>query len=357
MSDEESSYVSPAGGGRPSPFVCELVMMPAADRWPLLSVVVVTPDRFATVRKTLRHLRSQSICERIEVLIVAPSAEGLGLDESELREFYDYRVVEVGHMRSTARARAAGVRAAGAEVVALVEDHAFPAPGWAESIVARHAEGWAAVGPVMSNANPRSATSWANLLTEYAPWLEPVEGGGREHLPGHNGSYKRALLLEYGERLESMLDAESVLHWDLRSRGHKLYLEPRARTFHQNFSAFAPSLTLRFNGGRLFASSRARGWPAWRRALYACASPLIPLLRCARIVGELSKPGRPRGLLPRLLPALFALLVFDGAGELAGYALGAGDSMRKLSDMEFHRGRYMAARDRRETTAELAEVS
>jgi len=336
--------------------VCELLVPVGVNAVPLLSVVVVTPDRFATVRKTVRHLRSQSISARMEVLIVAPTAEGLGLDESELREFYAYRVVEVGHMRSTARARAAGVRAASAEVVALVEDHAFPAPGWAEAIVKRHAEGWAAVGPVMTNANPRSATSWANLLIEYAPWLEPSEAGGREHLPGHNGSYKRALLLGYGERLEAMLDAESVLHWDLRSRGHKLFLEPRARTFHQNFSAFAPSLALRFNGGRLFASSRARGWPAWRRALYACASPLIPFVRLARIVGELTKPGRPRHLLPKLLPALLALLAFDGAGEFVGYALGAGDSMRRLSDMEFHRGRYLAARDRRETTAELAGV-
>lgn len=357
MSDEELKYVTPAGGGRPSPVVCELLVPVVVDAGPQLSVVVVTPDGVSTVRKTLRHLRSQSICERMEVLIVAPAADGLGLDESELREFHAYRVVEVGHMRSTARARAAGVRAARAEVVAFAEDHAFPAPGWAEALVRRHAEEWAAVGPVMSNANPRSATSWANLLIEYAPWLDPSEGGEREHLPGHNGSYKRALLLEYGERLEAMLDAESVLHWDLRSRGHKLYLEPRARTFHQNFSAHAPSLTLRFNGGRLFASARARGWPAWRRALYACASPLIPLVRCARIAGELLKSGRPRQILPRVLPALFALLAFDGAGELAGYALGAGDSMRKLSDMEFHRGRYMAARDRRETSSELAEAN
>lgn len=347
LSDEELKDESTFEGARPSS---------VADKAPTLSVVVVTPDSIATVRKTLRHLRSQSICERMELLLVAPSREGLGLDESELREFHSHRVVEVGHMRSTARARAAGVRAASAEVVALAEDHAFPAPGWAEALVNRHAEGWAAVGPVMSNANPRSATSWANLLIEYAPWLEPSEAGEREHLPGHNGSYKRALLVEYGERLEAMLDAESVLHWDLRSRGRRLYLEPRARTFHQNFSASAPSLTLRFHGGRLFASARARGWPAWRRALYACASPLIPFLRSARIVEELLKPGRPRQLLPRVLPTLFAFLAFDGAGELAGYAFGAGDAMRKLSDMEFHRGRYMAARDRRETTAGLAEA-
>lgn len=85
----------------------------------------------------------------------------------------------IGHMRSTARARAAGVRAATAPVVALAEDHAFPAPGWAEAFIERHGEGWAAVGPVISNANPRSATSWANLLIEYAPWLEGARGGAR----------------------------------------------------------------------------------------------------------------------------------------------------------------------------------
>ena len=326
------------------------------DEGPSLSVVVVTPDRVSTVRKTLRHLRSQSIRGRMEVLIVAPSREGLALDESELRGFFGHKVIEVGHMRSTARARAAGVRAAKADVVAFAEDHAFPAPGWAEALVERHAEGWAAVGPVMANANPRGATSWANLLIEYAPWLDPSEAGEREHLPGHNGSYKRALLVEYGGRLEEMLDAESVLHWDLRSRGRRLYLEPRARVFHQNFSAPAPSLALRFNGGRLFASARARGWPAWRKGLYACASPLIPLVRCARIVGELLKPGRPRRLLPKVLPALVVGLLFDGAGECAGYALGAGDAMATLSDMEFHRERYLAARDRREPAQGLAEV-
>jgi hypothetical protein len=317
-----------------------------------MSVVVVTPDSFATVRKTLKHLRAQKARGSLEVVIVAPDAARLGLDEPALRDFLSYRIVEVGPITSTARARAEGVRAASAPVVALVEDHAFPAPGWAEALIERHRESWAAVGPLMSNANPRSTTSWANLLIEYAPWLEPSAGGEREHLPGHNGSYKREVLLEYGDRLEAMLDAESVLHWDLRARGHRLYLEPKARTFHENFTARWPSLTLRFNGGRLFAASRARGWPLWRRALFAVASPLIPPVRCARIARELCRPGRPRRILPRVLPSLLVGLAFDGAGELTGYALGPGASMAKLSDMEFHRERFLAARDRREARGE-----
>jgi hypothetical protein len=324
----------------------------AEEGAPAMSVVVITPDRYATVRRTIKHLGAQKVCGSLEILLVAPSSKGLDLDASEMRGFLRHQVVEVGHMSSTARARAEGARRASAPVVAFAEDHAFPAPGWAEALVERHREDWAAVGPVMSNANPRSLTSWANLLIEYAQWLEPSEGGEREHLPGHNCSYKREALLGYGGRLEAMMDAESVLHWDLRAKGQRLYLEPKARTFHLNFTARTPSLALRFNGGRLFASSRARGWPAWRRALFALASPLIPLVRCARITRELFKPGRPRHLLPRLVPALVVGLAFDGAGEMAGYAFGAGRAMAKLSDMEFHRERYTAGGDRAEALGE-----
>lgn len=314
---------------------------------PEMSVVVITPDKYQTISKSIRHLRTQKGREKLEVILVAPCADRIELDESAMDEFLSYKVIEVGHMSSTARARAAGVLEASARVVAFVEDHAFPAPGWAEALINRHREEWAAVGPVISNANPRSTTSWTNLLIEYAQWLEPDEGGERDHLPGHNGSYKRDILLQYGDQLEAMLDAESILHWDLRAKGHRLWLESKARTFHQNFSVRSPSIPLRFNGGRLFASARAREWPLWRRFIFTLAAPLIPLVRCYRIVRELSRPGRPRHLLPRVLPALFVGLAFDGAGEMVGYALGAGDAMRKLSDMEFHRERFLSEGDRR----------
>lgn len=317
-----------------------------------MSVIVITPDSYATVSKTIRHLRAQKNRGELEIIIVAPSSDALEPDEAAMHSFLRHRVVEIGPIISTARARAAGVRAASGAVVAFVEDHAYPAPGWAEALIERHREGWVAVGPVITNANPRSRTSWANLLIEYAEWLEPATCGEREHLPGHNGSYKRDVLLEYGPRLEEMLDAESVLHWNLRARGHRLYLESKARTFHQNFSARRPSLTLRFNGGRLFASARARSWSNWRRAFFTCAAPLIPLVRCLRITRELFRPGRPRRLLPGLLPALFVGLLFDGAGEMTGYALGAGRAMALLSDMEFHRERFMAERELAEARAE-----
>src|ERR1044072_6387213 len=104
--------------------------MPASTQ-PEMSVVVVPPDAYATVRKSIQHLRAQQNPNQLEIILVAPSAAHVAIDETELKDFNRFSIVEVGDMSSTARARVAGVHAASAEIVAFVEDHPFPAPGWA----------------------------------------------------------------------------------------------------------------------------------------------------------------------------------------------------------------------------------
>ena len=42
-----------------------------------------------------------------------------------------------------------------------------------------------------------------------------------------------------------------------------------------------------------------------------------------------------------LLPTLATFLIADGLGEMFGYAFGPGDSMAYLSDIEFHRERFL----------------
>ena len=196
--------------------------------WPPdLSVVLVTPDHFETLRTTVRQLRAQELQERLELVIVAPSAELIDLDREELSGFFGVQVVELGEVRSVAAGSAAGVRAARAPVVAFGEDHCFPAAGWAKALIEAHRGPWAVVGPAVANANPETAVSWADFLLGYGPWADPSPGGVMSHLPGHNSSYKRERLLEFDGELEPMLDAECVLHWELGRRGHQLYLDPR----------------------------------------------------------------------------------------------------------------------------------
>jgi hypothetical protein len=190
--------------------------------------------------------------------------------------------------------------------------------------------------------------SWANLLIEYAPWLDPAVSGAVEHLPGHNSSYKRALLLEYGDALEAMLEAESILHWDLRSRGFQLRLEPAARTLHMNYSTAAESISLRFHAGRIFAAARARRWPMGKRLCYGVAAPLIPAVRLRRVLARVR--GRQRATLPsNTLPALLMLLVCDAVGEMTGYLLGGGKAAHRAGKFEFHAERQPLGPKRHET--------
>ncbi|MFH1573995.1 MAG: glycosyltransferase [Acidobacteriota bacterium] len=314
-----------------------------------MSAIIITPDSYDTVRRLVAHLRSQTARHELELVLVLPSGAAFEPDEHLLEEFAAVQVVRTVAIDSTARARAAGIRAATSPVVVLTEDHSLPEPDWAQALIGAHRKDWAVAGPAVINGNPRSLLSWANLLIEYGEWLDPAPGGETSHVPGHNSAYKRDVLLSYGESLDSWLEAESLLHWDLRARGYRLCIERSARTRHLNFSKFFASLALRFDAGHLFAGMRGTRWGVWRRLFYAAGSPLIPLVRLFRMLAELRQPGRPAYLIPRILPCVLILLGVDALGEMVGYLLGPGDSARHVTRIDFHRERFMNRRDREQS--------
>jgi hypothetical protein len=312
----------------------------------LLSVIIISPDGCATVRRLLRCLASQTAHNELELVFVLPSRYLHEVEELALKGFAAVQAVAIDDVDSTARARAAGVRAARSPIIAFTEDHSLPDPDWAESLIGSHQDSGSVVGPAVKNGNPSSVISWANFLTEYSDWLDPAIGGKIRHLPGHNSSYKREILLAYGADLDRWLEAEGLMHWDLFAKGHQLYLDPRARTSHLNFSRFGASLMLRFYAGRMFAGMRRHDWSAILCSVYTLGSPLIPLLRLARISRSLFSPGRPLRLLPRVLPSLLFLLIVEALGEMTGYALGPGDSSKRLAYIDFHREAFMNVKDR-----------
>jgi hypothetical protein len=238
-------------------------------------------------------------------------------------------------------ARAAAVRAASAPIVAFTEDHSFPQPGWAAALVEAFDDGGSVVGPVVENGNPRSMVSRANFLLEYGEWMPPGRRDGRSHLPGHNSAYRREVLLSLGDRLTSMIEAESVLHWELARDGHRLMQEPRAITRHVNFSRFWPSVALRYHLGRQFAARRAGTWSVTRRAGYAAAFPLIALVRVAR-VALLGAGSRELLAVAVALPMVALMVTVSSVGEAVGHVTRqAGSSNAYLSDIEHDRRRFM----------------
>jgi hypothetical protein len=308
---------------------------------PELSVIMITPDAGTALRGTMKHLQRQSAKELLEIIVVCPDPETFKIEGFQPQELAGFQALQGDVETSFTAARAAGIRAAKAPVVVLTEDHSFPEPEWAEALIRRHREGYAVVGPVVVNGNPSSLVSWANYLIEYSQWMSPADDESIGHLPGHNSAYKRECLLAYGDRLETLLASETVLHWDLQKSGQRLSVEPAARLHHFNFSRLIPSLALRFAVGRLFGGQRCVSWPAFKRLAYAFGSPLIPLIRLLRITGHIKRSESVDGLPRGLFPILFLLLIVDAAGELTGYAFGPGATEKTLTAIDFHRERFM----------------
>jgi hypothetical protein len=220
-----------------------------------------------------------------------------------------------------------------------------------------HRGDYAVVGPVLRNANPRSMISWANLLLEYYPWLEGAQRGEVNDLPGHNSAYRKDLMLAYGDRLEELFEVEAVIQRDLREKGHKMLLDPRARTNHLNFSKLSSASNLRFHAGRSFAGHRTMGWSIAKRAGYILGAPLIPIVRFARIVQMIRTSATYSWLFPRVLPMLGLMLLLDGIGELVGYVTGPGGAPEILGQIEFNRARFMNRSDREEFSAAAMQIA
>lgn len=314
---------------------------------PALTVVLAGLADAAALETTLLHLRAQTVRDDIEVIVVTSSVERLGALPLTMDEMHSCRVIEVPSATIGCEANAAGARAAAAPIIAFAEDHSYVDPHWGAALLEAHEGDWAAVGPEVGNANPATMTSWADFVISYGPWMEPADGGPRPFLLGHNCSYKRDVLLAAGDELGSLLESETVFHYQLAAAGHGLYLEPRARVSHLNFSRWTVSLRVQFHSGRVYASTLREGWSTPRKAIYALASPLIPLVRFGRSLRLIRRPSH-RDIVPTaVIPALALGILCDGAGQVLGHIAGVGNSEEKLSGYEYRRVDNVTARDRK----------
>ncbi len=313
---------------------------------PQLSVVMVVHTDSENFRMALEHLRAQTVLNLLELIIVAPSRKELNLDLRTLDGFSTHKIVELRTFESEGAAKAAGVMAASAPLIAFVEDHSYPEPFWAEALISAHSRGnLAAVGPVMLNANPHCAIAWGTFLVFYGQWMAAQPQKEIKHLPGNQSCYRRELLLTYHSRLSEMLAAESVLQWDLFARGHLLYQEPRAKVYHLNFSRLGPALSEYCLCSRIFAANRVHEWNRMRRILYAFASPLLPLIRLRRSLEDAGRARLRTGVTLRALPSLFLTLCAGSIGEFFGYTFGAGKAHERLLGFFSKRHLFYAPRD------------
>ena len=297
---------------------------------PRVSVVVAARTHPSTAAQTLDSLAAQALAGDIEVIVADGS---IGQDpEALLRRFPQARHVSVpgGNLPAL---KAAAMRAARADVVAVIDPADAAEPGWIDEMLAALSEpGVSAVGGTVLLANPGSAANTAAYLFEYGAFNPPIEAGVTEgDLPGNNVAYRRR---EVTEECADILAADGFfkpfVHQRLRALGGRLVIRPAMRVRHLTSYSFVAFGMRRFHYGRCFGALRVQRAPIARKLYYRVSAPLIAPLLVARHLTRALRHEANRRLLPRAALALCGVCAFWGVGEWLGCWFGPGRSCAEV---------------------------
>lgn len=306
---------------------------------PELSVVLAT-DTYATIRPVVDRFRKQTIHDRIELILIAPSADAVN-DVMAHRDEFAAILIVVDPVVDLAPARAAGIRAATAPYVFVGETHSYPHPEFAAALVHRFSETWTAVAPAFGNANPNGPLSWAGFLSDYGRWVEGTEAGETAEFPIYNVGVRRDALMALGDRLSPALAHGDEWSVAFHAAGHRACVEPGARLDHVNVAPLGHWIRERILAGLLIANHRSGRWSLGRRIVYFCGSPLLPLVFIARVL-----PGVRHTVSAKNLPVSVLFWIAFGMtvksfGEMAAYAGWPVDSAEKeMHEYEVHKLKY-----------------
>ena len=298
---------------------------------PALSVVVTIVDGAQTLRECLQLLLAQDGAPDIEVIVPVDHATRAEAAMSEVFptvRFIDYGAPFDGVMptdplsrhRFFDKRRAIGLEHARGDVIAILEDCGFPAPGWASAIIALHEENdEGVIGGAMVQGIDR-LKNWGNYFCDFSRYHPPLKVKNPEYITATNISYKRDVIMSVREMWEGKQYQEVKINWELRSRGVGMMLDDRATTIsHRHIGSVASLGRELFQWGRIFGQQRASEIGRLTKAKLMLGMPLIPfVLGVRRFRRQLSK-GQNVDKYIKAFPIIFVLLFCHGMGELLGY--------------------------------------
>jgi GT2 family glycosyltransferase len=203
---------------------------PADLHWPLISVVVCSFNGSRTIAECLAAI-GEIRYPAYEVIVVD---DGSTDDTAAIAARYEATLIRTPN-HGLSHARNVGWRAAKGDIIAYIDDDAYPDPDWLTYIAATFRDGnYAGVGG--PNILPPHDGSIA-VCVDNSP------GGPRhvlltdteaEHIPGCNMAFLRTALSAVGgfdERFRVAGDDVDIC-WSLQERGWKLGFSPSAQVWH-----------------------------------------------------------------------------------------------------------------------------
>jgi cellulose synthase/poly-beta-1,6-N-acetylglucosamine synthase-like glycosyltransferase len=217
------------------------VPFPKDRTWPRISVVVCSFNGAQTIEETLIGLAALDYAN-YEVIVVN---DGSTDSTPEIASRFDVRLISTEN-RGLSAARNTGMEAATGEIVAYIDDDAYPDPHWLQFLAAALLRGdHAAMG------GPNLAPYTDNLIAECVanspggPLHVLLSDEVAEHIPGCNMAYWKHRLQEVGGFDPIFRVAGDDVHvcWKLQEAGHSLGFCAAAMVWHHRRGSIRRYLT------------------------------------------------------------------------------------------------------------------
>ncbi|HWC49096.1 MAG TPA: glycosyltransferase, partial [Solirubrobacterales bacterium] len=227
------------------------------EEWPRVSVVVCTHNGAATLEECLEGVARLTYPD-FETIVVC---DGCTDDSAAIARRHGATVLETAH-RGLSAARNAGALCAEGEIVAYLDDDAYPDPDWLHYVAAglRDRRHGGVGGPNIPPEDRRTADCVA--AAPGGPIHVLVSDREAEHVPGCNMAFRKQALEEIGgfdERFRVAGD-DVDLCWRLQEAGWKLGFSAGAVVMHRRRDSVRRYLRQQYGYGKAEALLE-RKWP------------------------------------------------------------------------------------------------
>jgi GT2 family glycosyltransferase len=300
--------------------------------WPSVSVVVCTHNGQRTLDECLARVTELSYPD-YEVIVVN---DGAGAACAEIARRHDVTLIETEH-RGLGHARNMGIGAARGELVAFLDDDAYPDSDWLHYVAALlRANGHAGVGG--PNIPPEDDGFLAECVAAApgGPIHVLVSDREAEHVPGCNMAFRKDVLQEVGcfdERFRVAGDDVDVC-WRLQKAGRTLGFSAGAVVMHRRRDSIGRYLRQQYGYGKAEALLE-RKWPThynragsshWSGRIYEAPASQTPRRRAMVRYGTwgsglFQSIYEPPRVLSGLLQAPEGLMLVALLGEISALGL------------------------------------
>ena len=203
--------------------------------WPRISVVVCSFNGSLTIRDLLDELLKLDYPD-FEVIVVN---DGSTDSTPKIASEYPFRLITTEN-RGLSNARNTGIDAATGEIIAFIDDDAYPDPHWLRFLALAFKEG-KYVGVGGPNL-PVPEDGWKSEAVANAPGPNPVLLTDRvaEHIPGCNMAFTRSAFKEIGgfDPVFRIAGDDVDLCWRLRENGGVIGYSSAAVVWHHRRNSF-----------------------------------------------------------------------------------------------------------------------